>query len=354
MRDDLIPKKELEDLKKEIYSCSKPIIFFDDDPDGLSSFLIYYKAMGEGKGVPIKSSPVLDTSFTKKATEYSPDKVFILDKAVVDQEFIDSLKGTPAVWVDHHTPLKLHGVKYFNPRVHTPEEHKPTAYWCYVSADNDKFLWIATVGCVADWYIPEFLDEFIKKYPDILDKKYDDPGKIIFETTLGKLVKIFSFCLKGKISDVIKLMKVLTRIKSPYEILRQETPQGKFIYKYYEKINNMYEEVLKEAMAQVSDDKILLYRYEDSKMSFTADMSNELLHHYPDKITIIARERNGEMKCSLRSGKYKIAPMLKKAMEGIDGRGGGHEYACGAAIKSKDFNRFLEQMRAEIKKVEKN
>lgn len=346
----MIPDKEIKELREELYSCVKPMFFFDDDPDGLSSFLIFYKAVGDGKGIPIKSSPILDTSLSHKATEFSPDKVFILDKAQVTQEFIDSLKQTPVVWLDHHTPVDLKGVKYFNPRVHTSDKHKPTSYWCYKAADNEDFLWIASVGCIGDWHIPDFIDKFIERYPDLLDKKYDDPGYVLFETKLGELVKIFSFMLKGKTGDVIKSMKVLTRIKSPYEILNQETPKGRFIYKRYEKIKKMYDDLLNEALSKKISKNVLLFKYPDNKTSFTADLSNELLHKHPDKVVIIAREKNGEFRCSLRSGKYKIAEILKKVLEDIDGYGGGHEYACGAGIKAKDFERFVEKFKDAVSK----
>lgn len=344
----MLSDDELNEINNELQDTARPIFFFDDDPDGLSSFLILYKMVGDGRGVPIKSSPILDASFSSKVKDYSPDKVFILDKPLVSQEFIDDLKGTPVVWIDHHTPVKMHGVKYFNPRVHDAEKHKPTSYICYKAVKKPELLWIATLGCVADWCIPEYIDEFIEKYPDILDKRYEDPGKIIFETRLGELIKVFSFILKGKISDAIKCMKVLTRIQDPYEILDQTSTKGKFIYKRYLTIKKLYDEVLEQAVSNEPDDNILFFKYHDNKMSFTAEMSNELLHKFPDKVIIIAREKNGEMKCSLRSGKYKIEPMLKKALKDVEGYGGGHEYACGACIKVKDFDRFLENLRTEI------
>ena len=55
------------------------------------------------------------------------------------------------------------------------------------------------------------------------------------------------------------------------------------------------------------------------------------------------------MKCSLRSAKnINIAIALEKALVGIEGYGGGHEQACGACVKEEDFERFLEQLEAEI------
>ncbi len=348
---DLIPDAKIEELRKELYESTKPIFFFDDDPDGLSSFLMFYKAVGDGKGIPIKSAPELDINFTSKVTEFSPDKVFILDKAVVTQEFVDSLRGTPCFWLDHHKPIDLKHVKYYNPRSYTPDQHKPTSYWAYRVADKKDHLWIASVGCIGDWYIPEFLEEFVEKYPDILAKAdYEDPGDVLFDTRLGELVRVFSFLLKGPTKEVIKCMKIMTRIKEPYEILDQTSSRGTYIWKRYMTIRKLYDDMFKEALSCASDDMILLYKYTDRKMSFTADLSNELLHKFPDKVIIIARERDGEMRCSLRSGKYVISKILAESLKDIDGYGGGHEHACGAGIKVHDFDRFIENMRSELKK----
>jgi len=39
---------------------------------------------------------------------------------------------------------------------------------------------------------------------------------------------------------------------------------------------------------------------------------------------------------------------LEKALVGIDGYGGGHEHACGAAIKKHDFKKFIENIEAQL------
>ena len=60
-------------------------------------------------------------------------------------------------------------------------------------------------------------------------------------------------------------------------------------------------------------------------MSFTGDLSNELLSKFRDKVIIIAREKSGEMKASLRSPQsINIQPVIMKALEGLEGYGGGH------------------------------
>ncbi len=164
------------------------------------------------------------------------------------------------------------------------------------------------------------------------------------------MIRIFSFVLKGKTDDVMKSIKILTRITSPYEILNQETAPGRFIYKRYEQANKLYEPLVKEVLheAEKSQEKIVVYKYKDDRSSFTSDLSNEAVYRHPDKVILIAREKNDEMKCSLRSGKAVLPPMIEKALAGLEGYGGGHEHACGLNIKTRDFEEFVRRLKDMI------
>ncbi|MFH1641499.1 MAG: DHH family phosphoesterase [Nanoarchaeota archaeon] len=332
-------------IKEELDNCTNPLYFFHDDPDGVSSFLLFYRYKKEGNGVIVKRSrPQVDEQFISKVNEYAPDKIFILDLAIVDQGFIDNVK-VPVIWIDHHQPIKLDNVQIFNPRLNNPDNSEPVTYLCYQVVKQD--LWIAAVGCIGDWYYPDFIDKFSEDYPNLLKIKSTDPGDILFNTKLGTLVKIFSFILKGKTSNVKKAFKVLTRIENPYEILDQKSSQGRFIYNKYSKINKQYIEIIDEAKKQNSDDKILVYTYSDDKMSFVGDIANELMHLFKTKLIIVGRKKDDEVKMSLRYGSM-LLPKLIKALEGVEGYGGGHEYACGANVKTKDFDRFVQNLRDQL------
>ncbi len=241
-----LTEKQLQGIREELESSFRPLFFFDDDPDGLCSFLLFYRLIKEGKGIVVKSSPNLDEKFLHIVEEYKPDKIFILDKPLVSQDFLDKIK-VKVIWIDHHAPVKRKKVTYYNPRINNDADNRPTAYWCYKIADQD--LWIAMVGIIGDWHLPVFSKEFSKLYPKLLPKKIAKPEEALFKTEIGRLARIFSFILKGKTQDVMKYVKILTRIKSPYEILKQTTAQGKFIYKRYEKINKEYQELLSQIKA---------------------------------------------------------------------------------------------------------
>jgi single-stranded DNA-specific DHH superfamily exonuclease len=341
----MLTDKQIDEIRDELKHCKRPIFFFHDDPDGLCSFLLFYRYLGEGKGIIIKTRPQISEMFARKVEEYGADKVFVVDIAIVDQEFIDAAR-VPVVWIDHHNPLERNKVKYFNPML--KGKNIPPSEICYKVVKQD--LWIAMAGCIGDWYMPCFKDEFCKKYPDLMDSSIEKPEKALFSTRLGKLIKILSFNLKGTTQSAMKSAKVLTRIETPYEILDQTTPRGAFIYKNYEKVNKEYEHLLEKAKKNKTKDKILLFTYRHDKISLTKELSNELLYKYPKKIIIIGREKSGEMKCSIRTGEgIAIPDALARALQGIEGYGGGHEHACGAVVKKEDFKKFIENLRTELK-----
>ncbi len=341
----MLTEKEIEFLREELATAKNPLFFYDDDPDGLSSFLLLYRMHREGRGIIVKSTPKIDKRWVQKVQENNPDKIFILDVPMVEQEFVDEVK-LPVFHIDHHEPLQLNKVHYFNPRIKDKEAYIPTTRMAYQINGDEKDLWIATVGCLADWHLPDFIDEFIQKYPELLPKKKDLPDAV-FKQPIGKLVRIFSFLLKGQTSDVRKSVKILSRITSPTEILNQESSAGRFLYKRFENINIEYVRILKLAKKNISRNKLLLFYYSDEKWSFTADLANELMQMYPKKVVLIARKKSGEMKCSLRA-QQNIRDALEKALVGINGYGGGHESACGAVIKEENWEQFLENFRREI------
>jgi single-stranded DNA-specific DHH superfamily exonuclease len=338
--------EEIEEIRAHLQKSESPIYFFDDDPDGLSSFLLFYRANGRGRGIIVKSSPELKEEYAANVNESNADRVFVLDKPLLSPDFVENC-GREIVWLDHHAPAGIPGVKYFNPRVHDARDGRPTSFWCYKVIEDD--LWIAMVGMIGDWFIDEQMaDKFSEQYPELLPKKLSDPAEILFNTKLGELSRIFSFALKGKTSEVMKCIKILTRIQSPYEILNQESPAGKYIYKKYLTVKHEYDSLINDILQKHSDDSIILYTYPGKKTSFTGEISNELLYRFPERINIIGREKNGYVKCSLRSSKGNLPSIVKKCLAGLDGYGGGHENACGLCVKEKEFETFMERFKKEV------
>ena len=341
----MITDVEIKEIRHLLKKAERPLFFYDDDPDGLSSFLLLRRYCGKGRGIVVKSSPVIDQEYVSKIHEVRPDMVFILDKPIVKQEFVDEA-NTPIVWIDHHEPAPVDHVKYFNPRKENDKDNRSTSHWCYEIAKQD--MWIAACGILGDWFVPEFEEELIKKYPELMGHS-DDPGVLLYTTELGKLVRIFSAVLKGTTGDTNKCTSILLKIDDPYEILHETTPRGKYIYRKYVKVHQIYEKLLKKAISKVKKGKLLLFTYPSMKLSFTGELSNELLYLYPDKVIVIAREKTDRVIMSMRSKNLSLPPIIKRCLEGLDGYGGGHEHACGGNVSKGDFDMFINRLTKEVK-----
>lgn len=341
----MISKEDLETIKSYLEKAENPLFLYDDDNDGLCSYLLFKKFCGRGKGVIVKARPHVDEFFVHRVNEYNPDIIFILDKPIVKQEFIDNV-NVPIVWLDHHPPSDVKGVKYFNPLLKKKDGHgMSTSYWCYKAVGGE--LWIATVGTISDWVVPEWMDEFKKKYPGMVEDM-KTPEKILFETKLGKLCRLFSFFTRGKISDIKDNIKLIEKIEDPNEILDCSSDAGKRLVKNIEKIKKEFDKLLVNAIKSVTEDKLFIFTYVSKNYSFTSDISNELVYRFPNKFIIVGREKEGEIKMSLRSEKYKVRDILEEALEKVEGYGGGHEKACGANVAVGDFDKFTEIIKKKL------
>lgn len=335
----MLTDQQIEDIRNHLRKSKNPLFFFDDDPDGLVSYILLKKNVNRGTGVCVKASPMSEGIYIKKIQEHKPDRIFVLDRPVLSQELINKIK-VPIVWIDHHTPLNRENVNYFNPMNDEKPDNRPTSYWCYRVVQEN--LWIALIGIIGDWYVPEFMDKF--EYKELIGDA-NNPPDILFKSRFGILVKVYSFILKGQSADVKKSIRILTEIESPYEILDQTTERGKYIFKRFERINRDYESLLRTALKTPVDDDIYLFKYPSTKMSFTGALANELLCKIDAKIVIIARQKGNDVRLSLRSNKVPVLPILRNALKGIDGYGGGHcldpdsliQLANGDIIKIKDI-----------------
>ena len=253
----------------------------------------------------------------------------------------------PVIWVDHHPIVKVKGVNYFNPRFKDKDDNRPTSYWCYKIVKGEK--WIALLGIVSDWNLASF-NTLKKGYEDLFKGvKIKNPDDVMFDTEFGKLIKIVSFNLKGLTRDTYNFIDLMLKIKDPYEILNKETEIGKEIYNKYEKINKEYIKLYNEAI-KLKDDEIIVFRYVNDKISFTSYLSNELLHRTKAKLIIVGRIDKDEVKGSIRNreGGVVLPKVIKKALQGLNGYGGGHDRAVGFCVKLDDFDKFIEKFKKLI------
>ncbi len=335
----MLNEEQFSEIKEHLESSQNPLFFFDNDVDGLISFLVLRRFIGRGKGVPIKSFPELDEGYIRRIEELNPDKIFILDKPLVSKGFLEYARqhNLPVIWIDHHPPQNPENVFYYNPLKGIDSLSRPTSYICWKATQKDD--WLALIGCIADWHVPEFFDKVAKEYPDIVPKT-KDPAEITFNSDLGKLVFILGHGMKDTTTNVMKMLYLLFDVKSPYEILLDKKFEP--IRRRYDKLNKFHQKILKKATSQAYG-KIVFFKYSGA-MALSRGICNELFYlNGQKKIVVVAFVKGDRVNISMSGPEGKdLRVIVAKALEEIHGNGGGHPQACGASIREQDLERFRE------------
>lgn len=343
-----VPPETIARARELLQHAARPLIIHDNDPDGAVSFCLLHRLCPDARSVAFKNVPAVDERFLARLEEHAPDLLVILDTSRVTAEFLDAVR-IPVLWVDHHEPQRELLARYtsvhcVNPRLWDDADNRPTSYWAYQIAQTN--LWLAAVGCVADWHLPpDIITPFREQFLDLLPADVTTIEQAYLETKVGTLVRVIQFNLKGTTSDVRKAILTLARVESPYEILLQSTTRGRFLWRRYQQLVAAYDALLAEALAVRPDGPIHLFLYAGGEQTYTAELSNELLIRFPERIIIIARSHEGKRKCSLRSRGTPLPDMVAEALKGCDGHGGGHTNACGAVVREEDWEKFYTRLR---------
>lgn len=340
----MLKLSELREIREHLENSQNPLFFFDNDVDGLCAYAILQRAIGRGRGVAIKSFPDLDEGYIKKVEELNPDYIFILDKPSVSKEFIDRAmeKNLPIVWIDHHnmeidTEI-LEKVSYYN----SYPSAEPTTYLAQQVFERKEDLWISMVGCIGDAYLPGFGEDFEKEHPELYNSNLDalDTQNM---TEIGKMATMLNFGLKDTTTNVVNLMKLMTIVKDPYELL-DESSKTRILHKRYAELKTIFNKILEKAREKISEkDRVAIVEY-GGEMSMSSEISNRLLFENKDKLIVVMYKRPDSATVSIRGKGARDVTL--KAIEGIDGAtGGGHEVSCGAKIPLD----FVEEFKTRIK-----
>lgn len=342
----MLTNKQVKEIREHLERAQRPVFFFDNDTDGLCSFLLLQRYLGRGKGVQIKSFPDLIVDYFRKVQELNADYIFILDKPVVSEEFFREAEkvNIPIVWIDHHlvdretTPPF---VNYYNPLFNKSKTEEPVTALCYQVSNKKDDVWLAVVGCISDRFVPSFYKDFLKKYPEfaIKGKKAFD---IFYKSQIGKVARIFGFGLKDRTTNVINMIRYLMKVKTPYDVL-EENSRNHTMHQRFNDILSKYQKLLQKAVTLgKGKEKILFFQY-GGDLSISSDLSNELSYLFPDKIIVVIYLKGILANISMR-GK-KVREMLLKSIEGLDdATGGGHEMAVGGRMRVEDLEKFRENL----------
>lgn len=347
----MLTNNQIKEIREHLEKAQNPLFFFDNDNDGLISFLLLRRFLGRGMGVVIKSFPELNLSYYKKVEELNPDYIFILDKFMVSDEFLEKAKtnNLPVVWIDHHESKKIlksnDFIYYYNPFL-IDKKNEPVSYLCYKIINNKKDIWLALIGCISDCYLPDFYKDFKKNFLELgLQKKNPTAFDLFFNSEIGKIARILDFSLKDSTTNVLKMMKFMISAKSPQDIL-EENKYTKQIFNRYNEINKKYQELILKAR-KVATEKILYFQYAGN-LSLSSNLANQLIHEFPDKLIVVIYFKDDFANISLR-GKGDIKELTAKFIKDIPGAiGGGHKNATGAKINSEYLSKFKENIKKHL------
>jgi len=339
----MLTQEQVNEIRTHLGKSQNPLFFFDNDVDGLCSFLLLQRFAEKGKGVPVKSFPELTEEYFRKVHELNADYIFILDKPLVSDEFFQKSRefNIPVVCIDHHdTKRKIpEFVNYYNPVVQGKDASGPTTYLCYQISNKREDMWLAVIGCISDKFFPEFYADFKDNFPDLAVDS-EEPFHIRYRSQIGKITNLFSFALKDRTTNVINMLRFLMKVKSPYDVLN-EMNKNYFMHQRYNQINSKYQILLQKAKKLLFG-KVLFFRYRGD-LSISSDLANELNYIFPEKIVVVAYDSGIKANISAR-GKNVRKIMLEIIRDFTDSTGGGHEEAIGVKIQSKHLDELKRRL----------
>ncbi len=346
----MLTKKQINEIKKHLEKAQNPLFFFDNDLDGLCSFLLLQRHLGRGKGFPVKTTPELTKDYFRKVRELQPDYIFILDQPEVSDDFFEETRkiNLPVVWIDHHKIDKNkipNFVNYYNPLFNKSKKDEPVTALCYQIINKREDRWIALIGCIADKFLPDFYSEFRKKHMDLTIDS-EEPFEIYYNSGIGKIARMLSFALMDRTTNVINMLKFLIKVKSPYNIL-EENSKTLIIHRRANELYKKYNELIEKARKEAEKSGNLLFFKYGGDISMSADLANRLKYLYPEKIIIVVKITGARANLSIRGKNIRSRAM--GVIENIKGTtGGGHEDAVGIQMRAQDVGKFEREFKKLI------
>lgn len=334
----MLTQKQIREIREHLERAQNPVFFFDNDADGLCSFLLFRRWLGRGKGVAIKSFPELTGDYFRKVHELEADYIFILDKPLVSGEFFKKAEeiNIPVVWIDHHFIDREipDFVSYYNPIFNRRNESEPVTYLCHRITNRKEDLWIAVVGCISDKFLPDFYQDFKELYPEISCE--GEAFDVLYQSQIGKIARMFNFALKDRTGNVTRMLNFSITARSPYDIL-EEKGANRQMHKRFEEVNKRLKKLFLKAESK-DGKKFLFFKY-SGNLSVSSDLANELCYSFPGKIIVVVYLNGSKANISIRGKNAK--KIISKVVEKLENAtGGGHDEAAGARINSGDVAKF--------------
>jgi len=348
-------KEMLERIREWSSVTGRKLLFYHNDPDGISSAALWMKAFPGFEPVA-REGPIMNAGFVRWVSDQDPDVLVFLDLPV-DQEWkkIQWLeKHNPdlkMIIIDHHIPernLSSGRLAHVNNKfvLGLKGKYLPAAYLVYRVLEGcgtrlENHKWVAGAGIIGD-YGQKDCAEFFK-------------GMKSGMAAMGRASDLMSAAvtLKGR-KGADRVLKILLRIggrdSGMQEFLERSTLK---LWKRFvdAEIKNTMKE-FKTEKEWFPEANMVAFRIK-SKFNIVSVISTMLSEKSPGKVIVIYKlSAGGLWKASgrLQNGRLDLGTIFKRAVKGI-GTGGGHRQAAGARVKS--WERFKQRLLEELNQARK-
>ncbi len=377
-----------------ILKSKNPIVFFDQDTDGSCSYIQLRKTFSNIKeGYPLSKNDDSQDECLEKIYD-NHDLIIFVDTPYLKKEFFETVGKRDCIWVDHHPRAgEMQEIRksfsdniiVLNPLDFDSKDGRCTSYQIYRICDKKKNLVYCALACVSDFYLFDILIDlynydsklfslvfkiseekrlelfdFINKYDFRDDTVYDERANWIqyLSYDCGSILYKNFFDLLYKFSDSRDSTRLLRKI-SKLDFIDFKVELNNSKDELFERFNTIYDEykqVYKKVFKSLSKGEwkksgIVFVEHSNCIKSFNRQLSEELAYRLEDWRVICScyqKDNYDSVSCSLRSRGVNVNELLQNALSGLDGRGGGHDFACGASISKKDFNEFKKRLNAGV------
>jgi len=378
-------EKRVLEIRNLIKNSKKPVMFFDTDADGCTSYFQLKKAFPKIRGFYMRKENQVDLLNNLEA---NTDLIIIFDIPFLTEDFFEASKNIPIIWADHHLTnsyelIKKYDVMHLNPLNYDENDNRPSSYLAYLVSNLKKNLPLACLGSVSDFFVLDILidlyesdeksfnllfkidDErrlelfdFLKKY------KFNDESQrekrefwikyLTYECNFIDFKNLFDLMFKlgskdgdEVISNSIKLLQTMSLLD-----MRANISAGKgLLFEDFVLMKKKYKKILKKTLEKQKDEEFVLFEYK-GKSSFTRQIAEELSYRfYKFKVIGVIFKTLGKdyYTGSFRGNNFDVNTLVSNSVKGLDGNGGGHKFAAGCRVHKKDYPIFKERILENFK-----
>lgn len=374
----------ISSIHKSLSIAKKPVMFFDSDTDGTTSYLQLKRVFPKLIGYPFAR----DQEKQKECIRYleeDTDTVFFIDIPVVRADLLELIKDKKIIWADHHilqdkSVLSNYTITYLNPLDFDAKDNRPSCYLAYKIAGSKDNLDLLSLGSISDFYLLPELAEWEQAQPNqfnsvlrlseskkselfsflkknnfneatVREERENWIRYLTYECGVSELKNFFDFIYKVD-SEARMLHAVRMVEKLSLTELLGEIRSGKgFLFEDYAKLTSKYRKIFDKAMTQVKDEKIVFFEYTGLR-AYTKTLSEELCYRLKnwEVIAVFFKKKSGhEYQGSTRAKSDVHLPnLLKECLVGLEGYGGGHPKASGCKVSEKDFPEFKKRFISKL------